>query len=332
MAQASTGIKLELASSPHMRDRDSVPAVMFTVVIALLPCAAAAVYFFGLIALLNIGVCVGAAMLAEWVSCRARHRPSSLRDGSAVVTGLLLALILPPRMSATLTSSIQIMVVGAAVSIVLGKMIYGGLGYNVFNPALIGRAFLMACYPVALTTWTAPSRFPGLQAVSGATPLGMFKFERQLTGLADLFWGNVGGSLGETSALAVLVGAVILFYRKAITWHIPFTYLGTVAIFTAIMHAVNPGASAPVLFHLMSGGLLIGAFFMATDMVTSPITRRGQVIFGACGGLIVSVIRLWGGYPEGVMYSILFMNALTPLINRWTAPRIFGHGAHGGAS
>ncbi|MBN1424009.1 RnfABCDGE type electron transport complex subunit D [Candidatus Fermentibacteria bacterium] len=331
MAHATNEMGLELASSPHLRDRDSVPAIMYTVAMALLPCAAAAVYFFGIIALLNIAVCVGAAMLAEWLTCRARGRPSSLRDGSAVVTGLLLALVLPPRMSPHLASSLQIMVVGAAVSIVLGKMIYGGLGFNVFNPALIGRAFLMACYPVALTTWTAPSPFPGLQAVTGATPLGMFKFERQLTDLGQLFWGNVGGSLGETSAVAVLLGAAFLFYRKVITWHIPVTYLGTVVVFTAIMHAVDPAAFAPMPFHLLSGGLFIGAFFMATDMVTSPTTHRGQLVFGIGGGLIVSLIRLWGGYPEGVMYSILFMNAITPLINRWTVPTIYGHGKGGAA-
>ncbi|MCU0612840.1 MAG: RnfABCDGE type electron transport complex subunit D [Candidatus Eisenbacteria bacterium] len=319
MAVSSENPTLELASSPHLRDRDSVPAIMYAVVIALVPAVLASVMFFGLTALLNILVCVATGVATEWVFCRARNRPSGLRDGSTVVTGLLLALVLPPRIP------IQILVVGSAVSIALGKMIYGGLGSNIFNPALIGRAFLMACYPVPLTTWTKPTGFPGLAAVTGATPLGMFKFERQLTGIGQLFWGNVGGSLGETSALAILLGAAYLFIRRVISWHIPAVMIGTVAVFTGIMHAANPGAYASVPFHLLSGGLLIGAFFMATDMVTSPTTHKGQMVFGIGAGLIVVLIRLWGGYPEGVMYGILFMNALTPLINRATRPRIYGY-------
>jgi len=317
---AAGNLRLELSSSPHVRDKESVPAIMCAVIIGLVPVVVASVAFFGYAALLNIAVCVISGLATEWVFCRARSKPSSLHDGSTVVTGLLLALVLPPRVS------IQILVVGSAVSIALGKMVYGGLGSNVFNPALIGRAFLMACYPVPLTTWTLPTGFPGLAAVTGATPLGMFKFERQLTDTGSLFWGNVGGSLGETSGLAILIGASYLFVRRIITWHIPATMIGTVAVFSGIMHVVSPGSYASVPFHLLSGGLLIGAFFMATDMVTSPMTHRGQMIFGFGAGLIVVLIRLWGGYPEGVMYGILFMNALTPLINRATKPRIYGHG------
>ncbi len=322
MASTPADLTLELASSPHLRDRDSVRAIMYAVVIGLVPAMVAAFLVFGPVAFLNIAVCVITGLATEWVFCRARHMPSSLGDGSTVVTGILLALVLPPRVS------IQVLVVGSVVAIALGKMVYGGLGHNVFNPALIGRAFLMACYPVALTTWTPPTH-PPVSALTGATPLGMFKFEHQLTSLGHLFWGNVGGSLGETSAAAILLGAAFLFIRRVITWHIPVAMIGTVAVFTGVMHAVDPGAYASVPFHLFSGGLLIGAFFMATDMVTSPMTHKGQLIFGAGAGLVVVLIRLWGGYPEGVMYGILFMNALTPLINRATKPRIFGH-AKGG--
>ncbi len=326
MAQHQEELRLELASSPHLRDKDSVPKIMFGVALALLPAAAASVYFFGLPALIAILVCIAASMGTEWVFCKARKKPVSISDGSALVTGLLLALILPPKLS------IQIMVVGSVIAIAVGKMVYGGLGSNIFNPALAGRAFLMACYPVALTTWVKPSGFPGMDATTGATPLGMFKFESQMTGAASLFWGNVGGSLGETSALALIIGAAYLFYRKIITWHIPVSYMGTVAVLAGILHLFNPTAHAPPLFHLLSGGLLLGAFFMATDMVTTPSSIKGQIIFGIGAGLIVVLIRLWGGYPEGVMYSILFMNALTPLLNRWTAPRIYGYSGGGGTS
>jgi electron transport complex protein RnfD len=310
--------KLELASSPHIRDKDSVPRIMFGVAVALVPAVVASVYFFGLPALLTIVVCVISAMATEWVFCRARGRPSTLGDGSALVTGLLLALILPPNLN------MQIVVVGAIIAVAFGKMVYGGLGSNIFNPALVGRAFLMACYPVALTTWVEPAGFPGLEAVTGATPLGMLKFEGQIAALENLFWGNVGGCLGETSSLAVLLGAAYLLYRKLITWHIPAAFLGTVAVFTGIMHLIDPAAYASPVFHVLAGGLLLGAFFMATDMVTSPTTLKGQVVFGIGAGLITVLIRLWGGYPEGVMYSILFMNAVTPLINRWTQPTIYG--------
>lgn len=322
MANEPEQKKLELASSPHIRDKDSVPRIMFGVAVALVPAVVASVYFFGLPALLTIVVCVISAMATEWVFCKARGRPSTLGDGSALVTGLLLALILPPNLN------MQIVVVGAIIAVAFGKMVYGGLGSNIFNPALVGRAFLMACYPVALTTWVKPAGFPGLDAVTGATPLGMLKFEGQIAALENLFWGNVGGCLGETSSVAVLLGAAYLLYKKLITWHIPTAYLGTVAIFTGIMHLIDPATYASPVFHVVAGGLLLGAFFMATDMVTSPTTLKGQVVFGIGAGLITVLIRLWGGYPEGVMYSILFMNAVTPLINRWTQPTIYG--THGG--
>ncbi len=323
MTQVTEDIRLELASSPHIRDADSVPRIMYTVALALLPAILASLYFFGLPALLTILVCVGTAMLTEWVFCKARNKPSSVGDGSALVTGLLLALVLPPNLN------IQIMIVGAVVAIALAKMVYGGLGFNIFNPALAGRAFLMACYPVALTTWVKPSGFPGINAVTGATPLGLLKFEGEITELTGLFWGNVGGSLGETSAIAVVLGAAILLHKKIITWHIPGSFIGTVIIMTGIMYFVDPSSYATPLFHLLSGGLLLGAFFMATDMVTSPTTHKGQLVFGIGGGLIVVLIRLFGGYPEGVMYSILFMNAITPLINRWTKSTVYGHSLGG---
>jgi len=326
VAENSNELKLELVSSPHLRDRDSVPKIMFGVAIALIPATASSIYHFGVTALVTIVASIVAALATEWVFCKARNKPSSLGDGSALVTGLLLALILPPKLS------IQIVVVGSVIAVAIGKMVFGGLGHNIFNPALVGRAFLMACYPVALTTWIKPEGFPGIDAVTGATPLGLFKFEGELTAFGNLFWGNIGGSLGETSSLAILIGALYLFSRRLITWHIPFSFIGTVFVFTGILHVVDPLKYAHPVFHLLSGGLLIGAFFMATDYVSTPRSIKGQLIFGIGAGLIVVLIRQWGGYPEGVMYAILFMNAMTPLINRGTSPRIFGHSKGGESS
>jgi electron transport complex protein RnfD len=246
------------------------------------------------------------AVLTEGIIQKFLKKPLTILDGSAVITGLLLGLILPP------TVPIWIPISGAVFAIAIGKHVFGGLGFNIFNPALVGRAFLVASWPLLMTKWISPD------GITGATPLGILKLEGiKAVGYSQLFFGNISGSIGETSALALLIGALFLFYKKIISWRIPSIYIGTVFLLTLIF-GKDP------LFYILSGGLFIGAFFMATDYVTSPITKNGKLIFGFGCGLLTVIIRLYSGLPEGVMYSILLMNALTPLIDRYTAPKPFG--------
>jgi electron transport complex protein RnfD len=305
---------LLVTSSPHMQSPDSVPTAMRDVLIALAPALLAALYFFRLPALMVIAACVAAAWVAELLCLKAmgKEQPNEL---SAVVTGLLLAFCLPPSIPLWMAA------LGAIFAIVIAKHLFGGLGYNIFNPALIGRAFLLASFPVAMTSWVTP-----IDGVSTATPLGVLKEAtgQALPSLGHLLWGNVSGSLGETSAAALLLGGLYLLYRGHIDWRIPLSFLGTVFCVTAILAAVKGQGIDYPLFHLLAGGLFLGAFFMATDWVTSPITRLGRIIFGIGCGLLVVLIRLKGGYPEGVAYSILLMNAVTPLIDRYTKARVFG--------
>lgn len=298
--------KLLITSSPHIRDDDTVEKIMYGVVIALIPASLIGVYYFGLHALVLIIASVAAAVATEAVFQKLRNYPVTVSDGSAVITGLLLALNLPPGLP------VWMAVIGSVVAIALGKQVFGGLGHNPFNPALIGRAFLVASFPVHMTTWISP-----VDGTTTATPLGLMKLEGVATDYSSMFIGKIGGCIGETSALAILLGAAYLLYKGYIDWRIPLSYLGTVAVLTAVF-GQDP------IFHLLAGGLMLGAFFMATDMVTSPITKKGRWIFGIGAGIIVVVIRLWGGYPEGVSYSILLMNGVTPLINRYTRPRVFG--------
>lgn len=309
-----------LAPSPHTYTTESVPRIMWSVVGAVIPAAAMAVFYFGWKALWMMVACVIAALASEALINLMKGERLTVPDGSAAVTGLLLALTLPPAFS------IAGGALGAVFAIIIGKQIFGGLGYNIFNPALLGRAFLQASFPVAMTTWTLPhtARYAEVDAVTAATPLGQFKFEKIITGLGPLLTGNVGGSLGETSAIAIIIGGVYLLVRKYADWRIPVSYLGTVFLLGGIFWLAAPQAYPNPLFQLLSGGLLFGAFFMATDMVTSPVTNKGSWIFGIGAGVILLVIRLYGGLPEGVMYSILLMNAFTPLINRYTRPEIFG--------
>jgi electron transport complex protein RnfD len=311
---------LVISSSPHFHTGDSVPKIMWTVVVALLPATAMAVYYFGIPAVVMIGVCVAAALVTEIIMNKMKGESLTIGDGSAAITGLLLALTLPP--SLPLSAGI----IGSVFSIAVGKQIFGGLGYNIFNPALLGRAFLQASFPVAMTTWTYPDteKYADIDAVTAATPLGQFKFEKILTDYGDLLTGNVGGSLGETSALAVIIGGVLLLVMKYADWRIPLSYLGSVFLIGGLFWYIVPEQYPDPIFQLLSGGLMIGALFMATDMVTSPITPTGAWIFGAGAGIVLIIIRLFGGVPEGVMYSILFMNAFTPLINRYTRPKYFG--------
>jgi electron transport complex protein RnfD len=279
---------------------------MFGVVIALIPALLASLYFFRLQALGLVVVTVGACVLTEWAFQKLRGKPITLYDGSAIVTGLLLAFNLPPTLPWWMAA------VGGVVAMGLGKHVFGGLGHNPFNPALIGRAFLLASFPAAMIRWTSP-----IDGLSTVTPLVQLKMGRITATYWDLFIGNIGGCIGETSALAILIGALYLLYKRYIDWRIPVSYLGTVAVI-AIALGQDP------IFHWLAGGLMLGAFFMATDMVTTPITRKGKWLFGIGAGIIVMVIRQWGSYPEGVTYSILLMNAFTPLLDRITRPRPYG--------
>jgi len=346
--------ELVLSSAPHIRTEQSLPAIMWMVVIALLPAAAYSVYLFGLHALILMLASIIAAVGADALMQILLRRPRSFTDGSAVITGLLLAMNVPPQ------APVWMAVIGSFFAIIIAKQLFGGIGFNIFNPALAGRAFLMTSWPVYMTTkWHhfSPANVlssgianalgipnAAYDVITGATPLGALKEAPKLLGdmgvpieslykllfsnemLASLFIGNVGGCIGETSALLLLVGALFLLYKRIITWHIPFSYLGTVAGIMLLYYTLTgfPFPFRGAIFHLLSGGLMLGAFFMATDMVTSPVTKKGMIIFGAGCGLVTCVIRIWGGYPEGVSYSILLMNAAVPLIDRFTKPRVFG--------
>lgn len=322
--------RLIIAASPHIHGPDSVPVIMWNVVGSLVPLIVTATVFFGPSALFVILAATAGALMVE----RAFGPGGTIRDGSAVITGLLLGLTLPAGIP------LWMAFLGGAFAIGFGKLLFGGLGYNIFNPALLGRAFLQAAFPVAMTTWPAPRAaewwslrgdnfaLPLISAhapdvVTAATPLGLMKFEAKGTDLLSLFVGNTGGSLGETSALLVLLCGGYLAWRGYLNWRIPVSILITVAIFAGALHVIDSRfPSAP--FMLLSGGLMLGAVFMATDMVTAPVTNLGRWIFGIGIGVIVVVIRVWGGLPEGVMYAILLMNALVPFINRAMQPRVFG--------
>lgn len=306
---------LIVSSSPHLHSPDNVPAAMRDVLIALIPALLVAVYYFRLPAVMVILACVVSAYVAELVCLKIMKRDSATKEYSALVTGLLLAFCLPP------TLPVWMAALGSIFAIVIAKHLFGGLGHNIFNPALTGRAFLLASFPVAMTTWVSP-----VDGVTTASPLGILKEAtgQQLPSITDLFLGNVSGSLGETSALALLIGGVYLLYKKHIDWRIPISYLGTVFVLTSIVAGIKGYGLDYPIFHLFAGGLFLGAFFMATDWVTSPVTKMGRLIFGAGAGVLVVIIRLKGGYPEGVCYSILLMNVVTPLIDRYTKARVFG--------
>lgn len=310
--------KLVVSSSPHYHSGEDIRKIMITVILTLLPACLAGVIFFGWQALWVLVVCSISCMAIEAGCCRLQGRPSTLGDFSALLTGILLGMNLSPL------TPWWVCVIGSLLAIGLAKQIYGGLGFNPFNPALVGRVGLIIAFPAILTTW-APTRFMHTDAITTATPLGQWQ-TNGVIGHAywDYFIGNVGGCIGETSALALLIGGVILIARRLIRWEVPVFYIGTVLVFTGIVYLLSPDKQAPPLFHLLTGGLFLGAFFMATDMVTSPMGRLGAIIFGIGCGIVTCVIRIWGSYPEGVSFSILFMNALVPLIDRLTVPRPFG--------
>jgi len=285
------------------------------VVIALIPPMLASLYFYRLLALKLIAVCVITCVIVEALAQKARKKSVTVSDGSAIVTGILLALVLPPA------APMWMAVIGSLVAIGLVKQLFGGLGFNIFNPALLARAFLMAAFPAILTSWTEPVT---LDAVASATPLGMMKFEHVAAPYMDLFLGNVSGSLGEASAVAILIGAAYLFIKKYADWRIPLSFVLTASILGAVLYNIDPVKYPTALFQILSGGMLLGALFMATDPVTSPVTKKGRWIFGIGCGIFAVIIRQWSGLPEGVMYSIILMNCITPLVNKYTKPKRFG--------
>jgi electron transport complex protein RnfD len=344
-----------VSAAPHIKLKTSVSSTMWQVAAALTPALLAGIYFFGFNSLYLTIYAVAAAVITEALIQKLRGVKVTVFDGSAVVTGILIAF------NINAASPWWLPVMGSIFAIAIGKQIFGGLGYNIFNPALLGRAFMVASWPTLTTAgWTVtkpmsqlfeksingmnlPSHFP--EAITSATPLGVAKALRDTTQIGselagtvmnnltspetiqNLFWGNIGGVIGEVSAAALLIGAAYLAYKHIIEWRIPVSYIGTVFILTFIFGGINGVFSASIMlpiFHIFSGGLILGAFFMATDMVTSPVTKKGRLIFGMGCGVLTVVIRLVGGYPEGVSYSILLMNISVPLIDRYTIPRIFG--------
>ena len=324
--------KLIVSLSPHVHGGDSVQKNMYGVCIALVPALLASLYFFGLGAAIVLATSVLSCVLFEWAIAKfllKSHR-CTICDGSAVLTGLLLGFNLPSNLP------LWIIIIGALVAIGVGKMTFGGLGCNPFNPALVGRVFLLISFPVQMTSWPVPGHLTaiGTDAVTGATPLAELA-EGNLDALpatTDLLFGNIGGSLGEVSALCLLIGLAFMLWRGIITWHIPVSILGTVTVFTGILWLVDPTQFVNPVFHLLTGGMMLGACYMATDYVTSPMTHKGQIIYGVCIGLLTVIIRLWGAYPEGMSFAILIMNAFTPLINNYCKPKRFGEVAKKGGN
>ena len=325
--------KMLISPAPHLYGKENTRRIMLDVIIALIPAVVVSIYFLGLSALMVYGVAIATCLLVEYVVQRFLMKgPSTLSDLSALLTAILLSLNLPP------TSPWWMVAIGSVVAIGIAKMTFGGLGNNLFNPALVGRVVLLISFPVLMTNWTVPpSIFRGAaDAISGATPLGIIKeglaqgmTMDQLSAMYDLsYWhllfGKIEGSMGEASALALLLGFAYLLIRKVIRPHIPVAIFVTIAAFTAILWWVNPQQYADPLFHLLTGGVLLGAIFMATDYVTSPMSVKGMVIFGVGIGLITVLIRVFGAYPEGVSFAILIMNATVPLLNIYCKPKRFG--------
>ncbi len=324
MAEISIREKFIVSESPHVRSGQSTKGIMLDVIIALMPALIAGVLIFGYRAAVLSLVCVVASVASEALWCKALKKPSTIGDCSAALTGLLLALNLPVTMPFWMAA------VGAVFAIIIVKQFFGGIGHNFMNPALAARAFLLTSWAQPMTTWVKPfskvTLFNNLDAVTMATPLGVLKEGvGELPCYMDLFLGKIGGCVGEVSTIALLIGAIYLIARRVIDLKIPLSYILTVVVVTFI-------AGGDPLTHVLSGGLILGAFFMATDYVTTPYTKTGQIVFGIGCGVLTSIIRLWGGYPEGVSYSILLMNVAAPLIDRFTAPKPFGYKSRKGGS
>jgi electron transport complex protein RnfD len=327
--------KLNLSSSPHIRSNDKTSTIMRDVVFALIPATAWGLYVFGLNAVMVTAVAIITAIVTEILMCKLRNRPSTIKDWSAVVTGLLLAMNMPGN------SPWWLAVIGSFFAIAIAKHAFGGLGHNFINPALAARAFIMSGWMGRMTAYTTPK----LHEVSQATPLNVIKSALSLDGealagykdvyeaalmnvkeaasLGDMFFGNIGGVIGETSALLLILGGLYLIFRGVITYRIPTFYIGTVALLSFFLYGFNLEL---VIYSLLGGGLMLGAFFMATDYASSPINPKGQIIFAIGCGILTVVIRRFGGYPEGVSYSILFMNVAAPLIEKYSSPKVFGGG------
>lgn len=316
--------KLIVSLSPHVHGGDSVQKNMYGVCIALIPALLASLYFFGLGAAIVMATSVLSCVCFEWAITKfiLKRERCTVCDGSAILTGMLLGFNVPSNLP------IWIIIIGALVAIGIGKMTFGGLGQNPFNPALVGRVFLLISFPAQMTTWPVPGQLTamGADVVTGATPLSLIAAGQldQVPDALALLCGEVGGSLGEVSALALLLGLAFMLWKKIITWHIPVSILATVAVFTGALYLIDPTTYASPLTHLLAGGMMLGACFMATDYVTSPMTAKGQIIYGCAIGFLTVVIRLWGAYPEGMSFAILIMNAFTPLINTYCKPKRFG--------
>jgi len=320
---------LKIAPSPHVAGKHTTQNLMVGVLLALLPAWAASVYYFGWGAILISLVSIASCMMFEFfIQKYLLKQQPTLNDGSAILTGLLLAFNLPSNLP------IGLIILGAFVAVGVGKMTFGGLGNNPFNPALVGRVFLLISFPVQMTSWPKPTGFTA-DVVTGATPLGLMKeglkngesvnaIMAKLPSHMEMFYGHMGGSMGEVAAVLLILGGLYMIVRKIITWHIPVFTLGTVAVFTGILNYVSPEMYAGPVFHLLTGGVMLGAIYMATDYVTSPMSKKGMAIFGIGIGVITVVIRVFGAYPEGISFAILIMNAFVPLINAYIKPKRFG--------
>ena len=328
---------ITVSGSPHIHGDQTVTKIMWGVVIAMLPAMLVSIWYFGISAITTTATAVVTCVVAEYLMKRfLLNENPSVSDGSAVITGMLLAFNVPSSLPWWQT------VLGSIFAIGVAKIAFGGLGKNLFNPALVGRIFLLVSFPVNMTSWPIPlsNRWVLVDALTGPTALGKLKeglangetlvsLKAQLPAYQDMFMGQVGGSLGEVSAIAILLGGLYMLYRGIITWHIPVSFLLTVAVFTGILYLIDPAHYIDPVFHLLAGGLMLGSFFMATDMVTSPMTYKGMLVFGFGCGILTVLIRNWGAYPEGVSFAILIMNAVVPLINKGFKPVRFGEVTNG---
>jgi electron transport complex protein RnfD len=323
---------LNVSLSPHAHGKETTQKLMFGVLLALVPALLTSIFYFGWGAIIVTATSVVSCLLIEYLIQRfIFKKPITVTDGSALVTGLLLAFNVPSNLP------VFIIVMGSFVSIAVAKMTFGGLGNNPFNPALVGRVFMLISFPVQMTSWPVPKGFATAytDAITGATPLAIIKeglkngeplqqLISQIPTPVQMFLGNMGGSMGEVAAVALLIGFIWLLYKKIITWHIPVSVVGSMVIFTTILWLVNPGKNANPLFHVLAGGVLLGAIFMATDYVTSPMNPKAMIIYGCGIGILTVIIRVWGAYPEGVSFAILIMNAFVPLMNTYIKPKRFG--------
>ncbi len=304
-----------VSGTPHVRSKESIQSIMRDVIIALVPASVMGIYYFGLRALMLMVAAIVSAVFFEWLYQKLLKKPITISDLSAVVTGLLLAMNLPAA------APVWVAIVGSAFAIIFAKQLFGGLGQNFINPALAGRAFLLASYPTEMTSWTSAGNF-GVDAVAVATPMAQLKGGVMPdASFTDVLVGNIGGCIGETCAIALIIGGIYLIAKHVINWKVPVIYIATVFVLTALIG--RKGLRVPV-YEIFAGGLMLGAFFMATDYASSPVTSKGQIIFALGCGLLTTLIRIFGGYPEGVSYSILIMNLTVPLIERLTEPTIFG--------